>query len=325
MFNFINKVKNIKSEPIIYSKKSFKYSTKQSIFSSTSYKVNSHWEEYKYLTPLQKSTQMFIISKDWVNSMSVKTKYQKINIGKWFSHLDKEVDSFLKYTKPNYIDSNIVMSNINLKTISYEELAPEKSPMEVLYLLAEALEYQNISYAIGGSLALSHYTVPRVTSNIDLNVWIYTKNELFSMINVLHSISPVKIIFGKEFYNEKNIMHFFWNDIKIKIFLPLYSSLVDQMKNTIQLGLPHPVTLKEIKIISKESLAIFKLWWSRDKDIDDLKMLLFMNDDIKSSIVIQGIKTLFEMSQIDSRSIFTEKIYIWEKLYKDFNNKAKLE
>lgn len=327
MFNFQYKPKN-----------SFKYNKTQFACLSTASDITSQWNEYKYLAPLQKSTQMFNISKDWVTNMAVKNATQKRNIGKWFSYLDKEVDSFLAFSKPVSIDSNIDLYDIHLEITPYRDWNPEKSPMEVLYLLAETLEDQNIPYAIGGTLALSHYTVSRATSDIDVNIWIDTKSELKSMITVLHSISPVKILSEYEesevksvqhyidkCYSEQNIMRFFWHDIKIKIFLPAYSLLRDQVRNTIQLGLPHPVTLKEVPIISKESLAIFKLWWYRDKDVSDLKMLLYMNKDIDSSDVVRGIKTLIETGGIKLRSDGIGKFYIWEKLCNEINIDPKLK
>lgn len=330
MFNFINIVKVAPMRKFTTHiqdkiKISFKYSTAQSVILSSAFNETSHWKEYKYMTSLQKSVQMFHLSKDWMNSMAVKTPTQKRIIGKWLSYLDKEIDTFIAFPKTV---STINSSDINLNLVRYEDLKPEKSPMEVVYLLAETLENQNISYAIGGAIALSHYTVSKATSNIDVNIWINNKSELKSMLNVLHSISSVKIEnenyveinlnhYIDKCYSKQNIMRFFWYDVKIKMFLPAYSLLKEQVRNTIQFGLPHPETLKEIPIISKESLAIFKLWWYRDKDIADLKMLLYMNTDIDATIVIRGIKSLTESEEIKSKKIVNLKN--WETLCNEYN------
>lgn len=318
MHNFINKNKTSKSKYNHISNKLSKYSTKTSICLSNAFNVKSHWKEHKFLTPHQKSTQMFNMSKDWTLSMSLKTTDQKRNIGKWLSYLDKEVDYLLPLSKTIDID----FSDVQLNVISYEELNPKKSPMEVLYLLSEFFEYQNIPYAIGGAFALSHYTVPKNTGDIDINIWIDTKKELKSIISILHSKSPIKILSENEKY-EQNIMRFFWHDIKIKMYFPTYSLIKNQVRNTIQSGLPHPKTLKEVLIISKESLSIFKLWWYRDKDIDDLKMLLFMNNDIDNTFVLQGINSLVESRIIKSQSNGIEKINIWNKLYNDYYSFSK--
>ena len=44
--------------------------------------------------------------------------------------------------------------------------------------LADALDAEDLSYAIGGALALGHYTPPRATVDVDLNVFIAVPEEI---------------------------------------------------------------------------------------------------------------------------------------------------
>lgn len=51
--------------------------------------------------------------------------------------------------------------------------------------LADALDAENLPYAIGGALALGHYTPPRGTVDVDLNVFIALPEEIDRLLACL--------------------------------------------------------------------------------------------------------------------------------------------
>ena len=53
--------------------------------------------------------------------------------------------------------------------------------------LADALEAEGLPYAIGGALALGHYTPPRATVDVDLNVFIVVPEEIDTLLGCLQA------------------------------------------------------------------------------------------------------------------------------------------
>jgi len=153
--------------------------------------------------------------------------------------------------------------------------------LNILKSVVQKLNKNNIPYMITGSIAMSYYSIPRMTRDIDIVVEIdnvdkfynlfkddycidieMIKNSIYhqSMFNIIHSTEIIKI----DFIIRKD------SDYRKKEF---------DRKKQFKFGDDY------IYIVSIEDLIISKLIWSKDShsgmQLDDVKNLLKEKIDLK--------------------------------------------
>lgn len=153
--------------------------------------------------------------------------------------------------------------------------------IEVLHDVTNQLEQAGIAYMLTGSLAMSHYAVPRFTRDIDLVValnqddaervvQLFTANYYISQPAVQNAITRQSMF---------NLIHYA-HSIKVD-FVILKSSLYRQQEFARKQRIR--INDFEIWIVSKEDLILSKLFWAKDShsemQLRDVKNLLLTGYD----------------------------------------------
>ena len=141
---------------------------------------------------------------------------------------------------------------------------------ERVVLVATALSAAKIPFAFGGALALAYHGVPRVTVDIDLNVFVPRRNAE----RVLRVLKPLGIQAGRSAtatLNTDGQCRLRWEPYTLDIFLSVnefHDSCAERVRSV-------PFLDETIPILSAEDLVTFKALYDRPKDWLDIEQLLF--------------------------------------------------
>lgn len=143
---------------------------------------------------------------------------------------------------------------------------------EVAREIADALERHNISYAIGGALALGFYAPPRATVDVDVNAFIPLDDGLEILTLALKEAgftaegTPETI---RTSAAESGQFRGRVRGIRVDVFVPAvpYYELESMRRRTTLLKRP-------IWILGPEDLVVLKMMFFRRKDIADVEAIL---------------------------------------------------
>lgn len=151
---------------------------------------------------------------------------------------------------------------------------PEASTAaEVARALADALERHNISYAIGGALALGFYAPPRATVDVDVNAFVPLDDGLETLTVALEEAGFTAEGTRKLLRAEAAKSGQFRGrvrGIRVDVFVPAvpyYAELESSRRRTTLFERP-------IWILGPEDLAVLKLMFFRRKDLADVEAIL---------------------------------------------------
>ena len=138
--------------------------------------------------------------------------------------------------------------------------------------LADALEAEGLSYAIGGALALGHYTPPRATVDVDLNVFIAVPGEIDALLGCLRTcgFEPDEASAVERTAIEDGQFRGRIHGMRVDVFVPaldLYASLERGRRHVSFVGRPG-------WIVGPEDLATLKMLFFRRKDLADVEALV---------------------------------------------------
>lgn len=144
---------------------------------------------------------------------------------------------------------------------------------EVARALADSLERHNISYAIGGALALGFYAPPRATVDVDVNAFVPLDDGLETLTVALEEAgfaaegTPDTI---RAAAAESGQFRGRVRGIRVDVFVPAvpyYAELESSRRRATLLERP-------IWILGPEDLAVLKLMFYRRKDLADVEAIL---------------------------------------------------
>ena len=138
--------------------------------------------------------------------------------------------------------------------------------------LADALDAEDLSYAIGGALALGHYTPPRATVDVDLNVFIAVPEEIDTLLGCLQrcGFEPDDVSTVERTAVEEGRFRGRIHGMRLDVFVPaidLYASLERGRRQVSFAGRPG-------WIVGPEDLATLKMLFFRRKDLADVEALV---------------------------------------------------
>ena len=138
--------------------------------------------------------------------------------------------------------------------------------------LADALEAEGLPYAIGGALALGHYTPPRATVDVDLNVFIAVPEEIDTLLGCLRAcgFEPDDPSAVERTAVEDGQFRGRIHGMRVDVFVPaldLYASLERGRRRVSFAGRPG-------WIVGPEDLATLKMLFFRRKDLADVEALV---------------------------------------------------
>jgi hypothetical protein len=145
-----------------------------------------------------------------------------------------------------------------------------ESLVDAVTSIIDQLEAAGIGYAFGGAIALSAWSEPRATTDVDLNLWV-SDDELPSALSTLKragvALDETAAISGAR---ERGMFAGQHGSYRIDIFVPSVPFYDEALRRK------QPVRLadRDTWVLSPESLAVFKMLFFRAKDVVDLARLL---------------------------------------------------
>jgi hypothetical protein len=137
--------------------------------------------------------------------------------------------------------------------------------------IASCLEEDGLAYAIGGALALTIWTLPRETVDVDLSI--FARND--ELPRVFDSLERAGVMLDRiaAAKTQARIAMFTGRAgrTQIDVFCGEHPHFDDVRKRRRQVASPETGTL--LWFISPDDLAIFKLLFARAKDVPDLEHL----------------------------------------------------
>lgn len=148
-----------------------------------------------------------------------------------------------------------------------------------------ALRQARIPHAFGGALALAYYATPRVTLDIDVNVFV--PPERYGVISpILHRIGvdiPDKADIARE-----GQARMWWNATPIDLFFS-YDEFHDAMRIATRNVAFGSIT---IPILTPEHLLVAKAVFDRSKDWLDIEQMLIAVDELDVKEVLRWMNHL---------------------------------
>lgn len=173
--------------------------------------------------------------------------------------------------------------------------------------IADLFERENVSYAIGGALALAVAGVPRGTADVDVNVFV-EDTQLPHVLTLLESL-------GMELDRDASIARarrdgMFvarWDGMRIDVFLPSIPFAREAERTRTRIV---DAAGWSGWFLSAEALTVFKLLFFRGKDLVDLERLIAVRPDLDRAYVRAAI---VEMMGDDD-----ERVRRWDDLVRRF-------
>lgn len=144
------------------------------------------------------------------------------------------------------------------------------SLVEVITALIRALEQSEIPYAFGGAVALSAWSEPRATVDVDLNVWVDEQGYGALFDTLEEAGAEVDRGGAPQRARTTGMMDARVAGYRLDIFVPsvqFYDEALARRQRVRIAGL-------DTWVLSPECLAVFKLLFFRAKDLVDLQRLV---------------------------------------------------
>ena len=187
-------------------------------------------------------------------------------------------------------------------------MADLQDPVTIARKLADALEAEDLPYAVGGALALGYYTPPRGTVDVDINVFIAVPGDIDKALACL-------VACGFEPDNPSTLHRTAADDgqfrgrldgMRVDVFVPaidLYAALESGRRQVLIANRPG-------WILGPEDLAVLKMMFFRRKDLADVEALVHAQG---ASLDVDSIRAqlLDLMGQED------ERVREWDSIVAD--------
>jgi len=145
---------------------------------------------------------------------------------------------------------------------------------EKVVALHESLAAARIPHAMGGALALAYYAEPRVTIDVDINVFVSTED----WPRVRDALAPLGV--GVEVdlaeLERDGQVRLWWDRTPVDLFFS-YDPFHEEMKHRARRV---PFAEIRIPILAPEHLAVCKAMFDRPKDWLDIEQILVATDPL---------------------------------------------
>ena len=147
-------------------------------------------------------------------------------------------------------------------------------PDKVLWL-HESLDAARIPHALGGALALAYYAEPRVTIDVDLNLFVPVERWR----DVVDALTPLGVDAGN--LDEQALLRdgqcrLWWGSNPVDLFFA-YDEFHDEMRKEVRRV---PFAESTVPILAPEHLAVCKAMFDRPKDWIDIEQMLVATQDL---------------------------------------------
>jgi hypothetical protein len=145
-----------------------------------------------------------------------------------------------------------------------------ESLVEVVTSLIDHLEASRLPYAFGGAIALSAWSEPRATTDVDVNLWV-DDSELPQAVKVLSEAGvAIELEEAQRGARERGMFAAPHGSYRVDVFVPSVPFYDEALKRRMRVTLAE----RQTWVLSPESLAVFKMLFFRPKDLVDLARLI---------------------------------------------------
>jgi hypothetical protein len=144
------------------------------------------------------------------------------------------------------------------------------SLVDAVRALVEALERAGIDYALGGAVALSAWSEPRATTDVDINIWPAGDSldpVLEALVDAGVAVDPGA---AKREAELRGMFVGRRGPYRIDVFVPSIPFYADALATRRRVA----VAGTDGWVLSAESIAVFKMLFFRPKDLVDVARLL---------------------------------------------------
>jgi Nucleotidyl transferase AbiEii toxin, Type IV TA system len=154
----------------------------------------------------------------------------------------------------------------------------ELSLPEKVVAIDEGLKDARIPHAFGGALALAYYAEPRVTIDIDVNVFVPTTriDEIDHALTPL-GVAPLDADEARSALERDGQCRIWWGITAVDLFFS-YTELHEAMRRDARRV---PFGDDEIDVLSPEHLVVCKASFDRPKDWLDIEQVLVATDPLE--------------------------------------------
>jgi hypothetical protein len=158
-------------------------------------------------------------------------------------------------------------------------ISPQRSDSEPalpakVVAIHRQLEAAKVPHAIGGALALAYYAEPRVTVDIDVNVFVTTDR----WPQVREALSPlgVDVTLDLPVFERDGQVRLWWGRNAVDLFFSNDEFHAEMRRSARRV----PFGEATLQILSPEHLAVCKAMFDRPKDWIDIEQMLVATDPI---------------------------------------------
>jgi hypothetical protein len=162
------------------------------------------------------------------------------------------------------------MADENKKKQPEEPSLPEK-----VIAIHEALRVEKLPHALGGALALAYYAEPRVTIDIDLNVFV-AADRWRDVVGALVPLGVEADDLDSEALLRDGQCRLWWNDNPVDLFFA-YDEVHEEMRKEAR---RLPFADETLPFLAPEHLAVCKAMFDRPKDWIDIEQMLLAEEEI---------------------------------------------
>jgi hypothetical protein len=168
------------------------------------------------------------------------------------------------------------------------DLAP--SLPEKVIAIHQALNAARVPHAIGGALALAYYAEPRVTIDVDINVFVPTER----WPEVRDALEPlgIDVRLDEAALTRDGQARLWWDRNPVDLFFS-YDEFHEEMRRGARRV---PFGEETLQILAPEHLAVCKAMFDRTKDWLDIEQILVATDPIDLAEIESWLKRMIGRS-----------------------------
>jgi hypothetical protein len=156
----------------------------------------------------------------------------------------------------------------------------EPSLPDKVIAIHEALDEAKAPHALGGALALAYYADPRATIDVDVNVFVPTK-DWEGVVAALGAIGVDSSKLDPSALERDGQCRLWWGDNAVDLFFA-YDPIHTEMRKESR-RVPFAGTM--VPILAPEHLAVCKAMFDRRKDWLDIEQMLIASDDLETPVI----------------------------------------
>lgn len=176
-------------------------------------------------------------------------------------------------------------------------------PLAAALALATALEARGVDYAIGGALALSMWSEPRMTSDVVINVFV-EPDQLDPVFDAIEAVgATVERVLARRQAEDRGMFIARWpSRHPLDVFTPSIEFSYEAARTRVR----RRIDEREAWFLSAEGIAVFKLLFFRGKDRVDVERLVQVRPQLDRAYIRRRL--VDDLGEDDERVTFWDEV-----------------